>query len=219
MMRPATMKTATMKTATTTGRRALQAVRSAVTVASFDAIVPAIGLTLVFLILAGLALAAMHALSTVAVALVCGAGVVTLAAVWVGVSHPAPVLAERTARRKPPNPLAVTGVLIFTVAAALAVRYSATSATADADGASSVAIWAYPSGGRLHVGVEQAARHGAAPLRIVVTQAGVTVATWNDISLAPGQTWEASAPTVTGKGPAQVLALHGRTVMASLLSR
>jgi hypothetical protein len=214
-MRPVMMRSVTM-----TSRRALQAVCSAVTIASFDAIVPVIGLTLVFLILAGLALAAVHSLSTVAVALVLG--VVTLAAVWAGVSrptHPTPELAERGARLKPPNPLVVAGVLIFAAAAVLAVRYSAASATADADGASSVAIWAYPSGGQLHVGVQQPAGHGATSLRIVVTQAGVTVATWNDIRLAPGQTWEAPALTVTGKGPAQVVALHGGTVVASLSSR
>ena len=67
--------------------------------------------------------------------------------------------------------------------------------------------------------MEQPAGHGATSLRIVVTQAGVTVATWNDIRLAPGQTWEAPALTVTGKGPVQVVALHGGTVMASLSSR
>ena len=208
------LTTATLKKAATTGRRELQAACSAVTIAS---IVPTVGLALAFLVLAGLALAAVHALSTIAVALVLG--VVTLAAVWVGVARPAPKLAERGARRKPPNPLAVVSVLIFAVAAALAVRYSADSATADADGASSVAIWAYPSGGQLHVGVEQAAGQGTASLRIVVTQAGVTVATWNDIRLAPGQTWDAPALTVTRNGPAQVLALHGRTVVASLLSQ
>jgi hypothetical protein len=71
----------------------------------------------------------------------------------------------------------------------------------------------------LHVGVEQPAGHGAASLRIVVIQAGATVATWNDIHLAPGQTWEAPALTVSGIGPAQVIALDGETVVASLSSR
>jgi hypothetical protein len=187
----------------------------------FDAIVPAVGLTLVFLILAGLALAAVHVLSTVPVAL--AAAVATLAAAWVGasqpVAHPTAGLAEPRAWFKPRHPFAVTGVLIFAVATVLAVHFSAASAAADADGASSVAIWAYPSGGQLHVGVEQPAGHGAASLRIVVTQAGVTVATWNDIRLAPGQTWEAPALTVTGNGPAQVVALNGGTVVASLSSR
>ena len=183
----------------------------------FDAIVPAVGLTLAFLILAGLVLAAVHALSTVPVALAWG--VVTLVAVWAGAPSPGPGLAERRAWLKPPNPLAVTGALIFAAAAVLAVRYSAANATADDDGASSVAIWAYPSGDQLHVGVKQPAGHGAASLRIVVTQAGVTVATWNDIRIAPGQTWEAPALTVTGNGPAEVVALHGGTVVASLSSR
>jgi hypothetical protein len=187
----------------------------------FDAIVPAVGLTLAFLILAGLALAAVHILGTVPVAL--ASVVATLAAAWAGARHAAPALgpglAERRAWLKPRYPLALIGVLIFAAATVLAVHHSAASATADADGASSVAIWAYPSGGQLHVGVEQPAGHGATSLRIVVTQAGVTVATWNDIRLAAGRTWEAPAFKDTGKGPAQVVALHGGTVVASLSSR
>ena len=182
-----------------------------------DAIVPAIGLTLAFLVLAGLALAAIHALSTVPVALALAVG--TLAAAWAGTSRPTPEPAERDARLRAPNPLAVAGVLIFAAAAVLAVHYSETSATADADAASSVAIWAYPTGDQLHVGVQQPAGHGATLLRIVVTQAGATVATWNDIRLAPGQTWQAPALTVAGTSPAQVVAFHGGTVVASLSSR
>ena len=187
----------------------------------FDALVPTTGLTLAFLILAGLALAAVHVLNPVPVALV--TALATLAAAWAGASHPAsasyPELAERRAWFKPRHPLAVTGVLIFAAATVVAVRYSADSATVDADKASSVALWAYPSGGQLHVGVEQPAGHGTTSLRIVVSQAGVTVATWSDIRLVAGQTWEAPALTVTGKGPAKVVALHGGTVVASLSSR
>ena len=191
----------------------------------FEAIVPVTGLTLAFLVLAGLALAAVHALSTVPVALTVGA--VTLAAAWAGgnfptpghADFPAPRHAERSAWLTSPNPLAVTGVLVFAAAAVLAVRYSADSATADADGASSVALWAYPSGGQLHVGVQQPPGHGAASLRIVVTQAGATVASWNDIRLDPGQTWQAPALTVTADSPARIVALHGQTVIASLSSR
>ena len=182
----------------------------------FDAIVPAIGLTLVFLVLAGLGLAAVHALSTVPAALVLA--VAAVAAVWADALSPAPELAEREARLKPPKPLAVIGVLVFAAASVLAVHYSAASATADSDAASSVAVWAYPSGGQLHVGVRQPAGHGPALLRIVVTQAGVTVAKWNNVHLAPGQTWEAPALTVTGQSPAQVVALDGTTVVASLSS-
>jgi hypothetical protein len=186
----------------------------------FEAIVPAIGLTLVFLILAGLALAAVHVLSTVPVALASAAA--TLAAAWAGVSQDPDRPAESRARFKPPRPahlLAATGAVIFVAATVLAVRYAADGATTDADGASSVAIWAYPSGDQLDIGVEQPAGHGAASLRIVVTQAGATVATWNDIHLAAGQTWEAPALTVSGNGPAQVVALDGETVVASLSSR
>lgn len=186
----------------------------------FEAIVPAIGLTLAFLILAGLALAAAHALSAIPVALTLGA--FTLAAAWFAVRSRAAARSERAesaSRRKQPNLLAVAGVLVFAVAAVLAVRYSATSATADADEASSVAIWAYPSGGQLHIGVTQPAGHGAASLRIVVTQAGATIATWNDVRLAPGQTWDAPPLTVAATGPAKVVALDGQTVVASLSSQ
>ena len=183
----------------------------------FDAIVPATGLTLAFLILAGLALAAVRILDTVPVAL--AVEIATLAAAWAGVRYQGTDHTDRTAPLKRLNPLAAVGVLIFAIAAVLAVRHSAASATADADGASSVALWAYPVGGRLHVGVEQPAGHGATSLRIVVTQAGVTVATWNDIHLAPGQTWQAPALTVPGTGTAQVVALHGTTVVASLSSK
>ncbi|HZP52016.1 hypothetical protein, partial [Actinocrinis sp.] len=72
---------------------------------------------------------------------------------------------------------------------------------------------------QLHVGVRQPAGHGAASLRIVVSQAGATVATWNDIRLAPGQSWQAPALTVPGPGSAQVVAFDGTTVVASLSSR
>ena len=183
----------------------------------FDGIVPATGLTLAFLILAGLALAAMGTLNPVPVAL--AVGIATPVAACAGVRYPGAEHADRTSRLKRLNPLAATGVLIFAVTAVLAVRHSAASATADADGASSVALWAYPVGGRLHVGVEQPSGHGATSLRIVLTQAGVTVATWNDIRLAPGQTWEAPALTVAGSGAAQVVALHGTTVVARLSSK
>lgn len=181
----------------------------------FEAIVPTIGLCLAFLILTGLALAAVHVLSTVPVALVLT--VATLAAAWVGASHPGS--ADLRPWLKPRHPLALAAILIFAAATILAVRYSAASATTDADGASSVAIWAYPSDGRLHVGIEQPAGQGATTLRIVVTRAGAIIATWTGIHLAPGQTWQAPALTVTGSGPVQVVALHGGTTVASLSSR
>jgi hypothetical protein len=186
----------------------------------FDAMVPATGLTLVFLILTGLALAAVHILSTIPIAL--AATLATLAALWAGTPHPIAESAERSTwlqRLTPSHLLAVTGVLIFAAATVLAVHHSASSARVDADGASSVAIWAYPSGDQLHVGVQQPAGHGATSLRIIVTEAGVTVATWNVGRLAPGQTWEAPALTVAGKGPAHVVAMHGGTVVASLSSK
>jgi hypothetical protein len=172
--------------------------------ARFRAVVPAVGLTLVFLILAGFALAAVHALDTVPIAL--AVAVVTLAA----------CTRARAERFGAPNPLAVTGAVIFAAVAVLAVRYAATSATADGDAASSLAVWAYPTGARLQVGVQQPAGHGTASLRIVVTRAGATVAAWNNIRLAPGQTWEAPVLTVTGGGPIRIVALHAGTVVASL---
>jgi hypothetical protein len=176
----------------------------------FRAVVPAVGLTLAFLILAGFALAAVHALSTVPTAL--AIGVVTLAAAW------ASVLSGPAERVKPPSPLAVIGAVIFAAAAVLAVHYAAASATADGDAASSLAVWAYPTGDQLQVGVQQPAGHGTVSLRIVVTQAGVTVVAWNNIRLAPGQTWKAPAltPPLTGHGPIQISALHAGTVVASL---
>ncbi|HET9170672.1 MAG TPA: hypothetical protein VFN97_14625 [Actinospica sp.] len=185
--------------------------------ASLAAIVPAIGLTVVFLILAGLALAAAHGLSAVLVALT--TAVATLAALWVGPRPPTDVPDARNIWLNPTKLLALAGALVFAAAAVLAVRGSAASASDDADQASSVAIWAYPSGDQLRVGVEQPAGHGAATLRIVVTQAGATIAVWNDVRLAPGGTWQAPALTMSGKGPAQVTALRGGTIVASLSSR
>ena len=180
----------------------------------FDAIVPTVGLTLAFLILAGLALAAVHVLNTVPVAIV--AVVATLAAVWVGArrADPDPGLPQQKWQ-----PLALAGVLIFAAASVLAVRYSADSATTDSDAASSVALWAYPAGNQLHVGVQQPAGQGATSLQIVVTEAGVAVAKWNVTRLAAGQTWEAPALTVTGTRPAKVVVMHDGTVVASLSSQ
>jgi hypothetical protein len=183
-----------------------------------DAIVPATGLTMAFLILVGLALAAVHVLSTVPVALVLVAA--TLLAAWAGASRPPSGLSERRSWLTPRHPLAIAGVVIFAAATVVAVHYSATSAATDTDGASSVAIWAYPSGHELRVGVEQPAGHGATSLRIVVSEAGVTIATWDDVHIAPGQTWEAPALTIAGNVPAtQVVAFHGGTVVASLSSQ
>lgn len=178
------------------------------------AVVPAAGLTLAFLILAGFALAAVHALSTVPTAL--AIGVAAQAAALASVLCPAPEPVERGARLRPPPALAVIGAVVFAAAAILAVRYAAASATADGDAASSFAVWAYPAGGQLRVGVQQSAGHAVASLRIVVTQAGATAAAWSNVRLAPGQTWNAPALTLTGHGPVQVVALHAGSVVASL---
>jgi hypothetical protein len=157
-----------------------------------------IGLALPFLVLAGLTLAAFGVLSTAGVALV--VAIATLAA------------ARRADGPKPwLDPLAIAGVLVFAVASVLAVRYAADSATADADAASSLAVWAYPSGGGLRGGVEQPAGQSAESLRVVVTQAGTIARAWNDIRLAPGQTWEF---TLDVSGPVQVTVEHAGTVVA-----
>lgn len=176
------------------------------------AIVPAMGLTVTFLVLAGVALAAVHALGAVPAAVT--VGVVTLAAAWASAWRPGP--GPQQPRRKPLSLLAVAGAAVFAAAAVLGVHYAAVSATADADGASSLAIWAYPSGDQLQVGVQAAAGSATGALRIVVTQAGAPAATWNDIRIASGQTWEAPALTLTGNGTVRVVALHAGTVEASL---
>jgi hypothetical protein len=182
--------------------------------ARFDAIVPAGGLTLVFLVLAGLGLAAVHLLSVVPTTLTVGTA--ALAVAWASVRSPAGRHPARAARPGTPGYLAVAGVLVFAITATLAVRYAATSATADSAGASSLAVWAYPVGDQLHVGAQQPDGHGAVSLRIVVTQAGVTTAAWNNVRLGAGQAWEAPALALTGTGPVRVVALRAGTVVASL---
>lgn len=190
--------------------------------ARFRMVVPAIGLTLAFLILAGLALAAVHALGTVPAALTIG--VAAMAAAWASVFRPSTgpddAAPEDTApterRRQPLGLLAVAGIVAFAVAAVVAVHYSAGSATADTDRSSSLAVWAYPSGDRLQVGVQEPAGHGAVTLRIVVTQAKDAPTVWNNVRISPGQTWNAPVLTLAGSGPVQVVALDAGTVVATL---
>jgi hypothetical protein len=173
------------------------------------------GLTVTFLVLAGIALAAVHELGTIPTAVT--VGVVTLAAACASAWRPGP--GSEKPRRKPLSPLAVAGAAVFAVAAVLGVHYAAVSATADANGASALAIWAYPSGDQLQIGVQAPAGPATGSLRIVVTQAGQTgapAATWNNIRIAPGQTWEAPALTLPGNGTVRVVALHAGTVEASL---
>lgn len=194
--------------------------------AQFAALGPAVGLALAGLILIGLALAAAGALTIDVIAAAIGAS--TLAAFWASTAwastawasalHPAApaAAAEWSTRRKLPSPFAVGGAVIFATAAACAVHYSAASATADSDQASSPALWAYPAGDRLDVGVLQPAGQGSTSLRIVVTQAGVTIAVWKDVRVGPGQTWEAPPIALRGDGPTQVAAFRGGSVVASL---
>jgi hypothetical protein len=182
--------------------------------AGLVAIVPAVGLTLAFLVLAGLGLAAAGSLSVVPATLTVGAA--ALAAAWASVGPAEGGPPEQAARPRAPGLLALVGVLVFAITATAAVRYAAASATADSNAASSLAVWAYPVGGQLHVGAQQPDGHGAVSLRIVVTQAGVTAAAWNGVHLAPGQAWEAPALTLTGSGPVHVIALRAGSVVASL---
>jgi hypothetical protein len=184
--------------------------------ARLDAIVPAIGLTLAFLVLAGLTLAAVHALSTIPAALTIAAAALTAA--WASARYPQAGRTHRTERTASlrPGALAVAGVLAFALTATVAIRYAAASATADSAAASSLAVWAYPAGGELHVGARQPAGQGTASLRIVVTQGGITAAAWNNVRLTPGQAWEAPAVALTGSGPVRVTALRAGTVVASL---
>jgi len=183
----------------------------------FDAIVPAGGLTLVFLVLAGLGLATVHILSVAATALAVGAAALMTA--WAAARFRRAGRPTRAARRGAHGYLAIAGVLLFAIIATVAVRYAAASATADSSQASSLALWAYPVGNQLHVGAQQPDGHGALSLRIVVTQAGVTAATWNNIHLEPGRSWDAPALTLPRGGQVQVVALHAGTVVASLPTR
>jgi hypothetical protein len=176
-------------------------------------LVSGIGLTLVFLVLAGLGLAAAHVLNSVTTALAAGGAALT------AICYAARWVAERRGkaeRKTPLNPLVIAGVLVFAVASVLAVRYAAGSATADADGASSLAVWAYPAGGELRVGIQRPPGGGEASLRVVVNQEGAASRAWNNIRLAPGQTWAAPAFTLTGSGPVDVRVLSAGAVVASV---
>jgi hypothetical protein len=53
-------------------------------------------------------------------------------------------------------------------------------------------------------------------VQIVITQAGTTIATWNDVRLATGQTWQEPL-TITGNSPARIVIRHDGVVVASLL--
>lgn len=179
----------------------------------FAAVAPAIGLVLASLVLIGLGLAAAHLLSTSFAALAVGA--VTIAVAWVGSRRPArPPRQQASPRRF--HLAAAAGVVFFVVAAAFAIHYSAVSAVADSEQATSLSVWAYPSGGQLHVGAEQPLGHAATSLRIVVSYAGTTAATWNNVDLSPGQTWKAPLLELPRNGPVRVVARHGQDVVATL---
>lgn len=179
----------------------------------FAAVAPAIGLVLASLVLIGLGLAAAHVLSTSFAAL--AVGTVTIAVAWAGSRRPEqPPRRQASPRRF--HLAAAGGAVFFVVAAAFAIHYSAVSAVADSEQATSLSVWAYPSGGQLHVGAEQPLGHGATSLRIVVSYAGATAATWNNVDLYPGQTWKAPLLGLPRNGAIRVVACHGRDVVATL---
>jgi hypothetical protein len=184
--------------------------------ARFAAIGPAVGLALASLILIALALAAVGGLTTAAIAATIGAITLAVCLANAVVAKAAVANAERRTRPGRPSPFAVAGAVAFAAAAACSVHYSATSATDDSDQASSPALWAYPVGNRLDVGVWQPAGDGSTSLRIVVAQAGVTIAVWQNVRMTPGQTWEAPPIALSGDGPTQVTAFRGGSVVARL---
>jgi hypothetical protein len=140
----------------------------------------------------------------------------TLPAAWAGSLYPAAKVPERRPGVRLASATAVGGAVIFAAAAVLAIRSSVVSATADSAAASSLAVWAYPSGDQLHIGARQPPDHGPTTLRIVVIHAGLTAAAWNDVRLAPGQAWQAPPLALTGPGPTRVVARRGGVVVASL---
>jgi hypothetical protein len=176
----------------------------------FVAIAPAIGLILTSLVIIGFALAAVHALDVRPVALT--VGTVAVAAVWASSRRPS----VQRAPLRPLHLIAAGGAAVFAMAAVFAIHYSSVSAVTDLDQATSLAVWAYPSGHQLHVGVQQPPEHQPISLRIVVIHAGLTAAVWNHVRLAPGQTWQAPPLTLAGSGPIRVIARDSAQVVASL---
>jgi hypothetical protein len=179
----------------------------------FAAVAPAIGLVLASLVLIGFALAAAHLLGTGFAALVVGA--VTVAVAWTGRRRPE----QPVQRRRSPVQLdlvAAAGVVFFFIAAAFAVHYSAVSAVADSEQATSLSVWAYPLGDELHVGAEQPLGHTATSLQIVVSYAGTTATTWNNVNLSPGQTWKAPLLALPRSGSIRIVARDGQNLVATL---
>jgi hypothetical protein len=178
--------------------------------ARFTAIGPATGLALAALILIGLVLAVLRILDTVPTALAVAA--LTLLTLWASRRYLAAQVPERGKRV---SPAALAGGAIFVVAAVVAVHYSAVSSMAGSARASSLAVWAYPSGGQLHIGAREPAGQPSVSLQIVVTSAGITTADWNDVRLAGGQTWQAPSLPMTGYAPIRVLIRRGGIIVAS----
>jgi hypothetical protein len=179
----------------------------------FVSVAPAVGLVLASLVLIGVGLAAVHMLNSgVAPA---AAAIATIGVAWIGWRRT--VVDPRNPRpTRRLNWVAGAGVAFFAMAAAFAIHYSAVSVTADSNRATSLALWAYPSHGHLHVGVEQPAGRNLGPVLIVVTYAGTTAATWRNVDLAPDQTWQAPPLALPRSGAIRVTVRRGGRVIATL---
>jgi hypothetical protein len=180
---------------------------------AYIAVAPAVGLLLASLVLIGVALAVAHLLTT---------GITTMAvgAITVGVACAGARRPRQPAKRRRGsaqlNVSAAAGTIFFVIAAIFAVHYSAASAVTDSNQATSLSVWAYPSGDQLHVGAEQPLGHSATSLQIVVSYAGTATATWSNVNLSPGHAWRAPSLALPRSGPIRVVARHGQDVVATL---
>jgi hypothetical protein len=181
---------------------------------AYIAFAPAVGLALASLVLIGVALAAAHLLNTGFTTL--GVGAITVGVACTGARRPH-LPTQRRMRSAQLNVFAAAGAIFFIVSATFAVHYSAVSAVADSNQATSLSVWAYPSGDQLHVGAEQAPGHSAISLQIVVSYAGTVAATWGNVNLFPGHAWKAPSLALPRSGaPIRVVARQGKDIVEIL---
>jgi hypothetical protein len=166
--------------------------------AAFVAVSLALGLSVTSLILIALALAVVHFLNLNAVWITLAIAILTIltacGSAWRG---GAPVGLRLTAWRSAFVGV-VVGMAILATSAVFAVRYSADSAAADADRALSTAVWAYESGGQLHVGAAAPPGQGSIALEVDVTSGKRLVASWNQVHIASDRSWEGRPLTLRG---------------------
>jgi hypothetical protein len=175
---------------------------------------PALGLALVSLVLVALVLAAAHRLSTVSMTLALAG--LTLVVAWGSTWHRRSPVRLRVTPLRSAYLWIVLGMAVLATSAVFAVRYSSGSATADADRALSTAVWAYQSGGQLHIGAAEPPGHGTIPLQVYVTQGKRIVATWHNILLASSRTWQAPPLTVHRANGMKVVARSNERIIAVL---